>query len=206
VVKTAKRRASKIREIVAIAEKLFLEKGYEETTIDDILEHTGLSKGGFYHYFKSKEEVLTVSIDTLMQDMLAEFEPIVENQTLTAMEKLKLFMKKKAEFQRPKKQFAKYLSVLMQSDMALYKYYLNLAQRYVEPLSQIINQGKTEGFFNVQYPKETADILLRAAISFPQSALLGNYVQDEASHQQYSVSLREVIARTLGIDSKELES
>ena len=205
MVKTAKQRASKTREMVAIAEKLFLEKGYEETTIDDILEKTGLSKGGFYHYFQSKEELLSKSINTLMQDMLTELEPIVEDEMLTAMEKLKLFMKKKAEFQQPKKEYAKYLSRLMKSDTALYKYYLTLAQRYIEPLSRIIEQGAKEGTFRVQYPRETADILLRAAISFPQSALLSNYIKEEARHHQYSIALRDVIVRTLGIDSKDLE-
>src|ERR687898_708015 len=123
MVKTAKRRPSKIKEIIAITEELFLAKGYEETTVDDILEKTGLSKGGFYHYFKSKEEVLSESINSLVQDVLRALGPIVSDERLNALEKLKLFMKKKAEFQQPKKQFAKYLSRLMSSDIALYKYY-----------------------------------------------------------------------------------
>ncbi len=70
MVKTAKHRPEKTREIVTISEQLFLEKGFAETTVDDILKRAGLSKGGFYHYFKSKEEVLSESIKMLMQDML----------------------------------------------------------------------------------------------------------------------------------------
>lgn len=65
-------------------------------------------------------------------------------EQLTALEKLKLFMSKKAEFQQPRKDFAKYLSMLMKSDFTLYKYYLSLAQSYVEPLAAIIEQGKHE--------------------------------------------------------------
>lgn len=204
MVKTTKQRPEKTRQIVAVAEKLFLEKGYAETTVDDILEATGLSKGGFYHYFKSKEEVLSESIKMLMQDMLAAFTPIVQDETLTALEKLKLFMKTKSEFQQPRKEFARYLSMLMKSDFALYKYYISLAQNYIEPLAAIIEQGKKEGAFNVQHPRETADILLRIVTSFPQSALFGEYIQDEAKRRKYSISLKHVIARTLGVDIKEL--
>lgn len=40
------------------AEAVFLAKGYEAATVNDILAAANLSKGGFYHYFKSKAEVL----------------------------------------------------------------------------------------------------------------------------------------------------
>jgi AcrR family transcriptional regulator len=203
--KTAKHRPDKIRKIVEISEKLFLKKGYEATTIDDILAATGLSKGGFYHYFTSKDDVLAESVKTIMKDMLAELEPIINDDKFSAMEKLKHFMAKKAGFQQSRKEFAKYLSMLMQSDFMLYKYYTSLAQSYVDPLAKIIEQGAKEGVFSVQYPRATADILLRAAASFPQSALLGEYLLDANQHQQYSISLKQVIARTLGIDSKELD-
>ena len=44
--------------ILDAAERLFLEKGYEGTSVQDILDALGMSKGGFYHYFDSKEAVL----------------------------------------------------------------------------------------------------------------------------------------------------
>ena len=44
--------------IVRTAEKLFFEKGYEETSIQDILDALSISKGGFYHYFESKIALL----------------------------------------------------------------------------------------------------------------------------------------------------
>ncbi len=44
--------------IIRTAEKLFFEKGYEETSIQDILDALSISKGGFYHYFESKIALL----------------------------------------------------------------------------------------------------------------------------------------------------
>lgn len=46
------------QELTALGKRLFVERGYENTRVDDILEASGMSKGGFYHHFKSKEDVL----------------------------------------------------------------------------------------------------------------------------------------------------
>ena len=45
-------------QLLDAAEKLFFEKGYDRTSVQDILDALGMSKGGFYHYFDSKEAVL----------------------------------------------------------------------------------------------------------------------------------------------------
>lgn len=59
---------NKKRELLAVAEKLFIVKGYEQTSIDDILKESGISKGGFYHYFKSKDEILSESINNIIDE------------------------------------------------------------------------------------------------------------------------------------------
>ena len=46
------------QEMLAVAERLFCTKGYEATSVQDILNVLHISKGGFYHHFTSKEEVL----------------------------------------------------------------------------------------------------------------------------------------------------
>ena len=45
--------------IVAAAWKLFFDKGYDNTTVDEIIQNCGVSKGAFYHYFKAKDELLS---------------------------------------------------------------------------------------------------------------------------------------------------
>lgn len=45
--------------IARVAWRLFHEKGYEETTIDEIILESGTSKGSFYHYFSSKDALLS---------------------------------------------------------------------------------------------------------------------------------------------------
>lgn len=71
------------RRIVASAWELFYKYGYENTTIDDIVEHSGASKGSFYHYFSSKDALLESlsylfdeKYDELMETMSRDLGPI----------------------------------------------------------------------------------------------------------------------------------
>ena len=45
------------RRILEVSRRLFTEKGYEHTTIQDIVDALGMSKGAIYHHFKSKEDI-----------------------------------------------------------------------------------------------------------------------------------------------------
>ncbi|MFT9496729.1 TetR/AcrR family transcriptional regulator [Anaerosolibacter sp.] len=202
--KAAKKNTSKKNELVEIAEKLFIEKGYEETSVEDILKASGLSKGGFYHYFKSKEEVLVESINTLADGLLKDIEPIIEDQGLNAVEKLNRMMEKKVAAQKQKKEIIQYLFMIMKSDFMFYKYCIIMAQKYVDPFARIIEQGTKEGVFNVAFPRETADILLRAITSIPQSMFFDEYMEDKTQSLNYKASLEAVVARALGIDTKEI--
>lgn len=49
--------------IARVAWKLFQEKGYDNTTIDEIIQHSNTSKGSFYHYYSSKDELLSALPD-----------------------------------------------------------------------------------------------------------------------------------------------
>jgi AcrR family transcriptional regulator len=203
VARPADNHENKKRELLTIAEKLFLKKGYELTSIDDVLKESGISKGGFYHYFKSKDEILSESINNIIEESIKYLQPIVDDERLNALEKFKLFMIKKSEFQSTKIDYAKLLAKLMQSDITQYKYSLIMSQKMVEPFAKIIEQGVKEGVFAVEYPRETADILIRTVNSVVQSASYDEYINDETKHRRYLLSLRAVIARTLGISQQE---
>ena len=47
-----------VERILAEAARLFLQKGFEKTSMQDIMDATGLSKGAIYHHFASKEDIL----------------------------------------------------------------------------------------------------------------------------------------------------
>ena len=56
------------KKIIKISRRLFLEQGYENTTVRQILKKAGLSTGSLYHFFKNKEEILLFSLkDALLE-------------------------------------------------------------------------------------------------------------------------------------------
>ena len=60
--------------IVTAAWKLFYQQGYEDTTIEEIIEESGTSKGSFYHYFGGKDALLG-SLAYMMDEKYEELEP-----------------------------------------------------------------------------------------------------------------------------------
>ncbi len=58
--------------ILQAATTCFCEKGYHRTTIQDICDEAGLSKGGLYTYFRSKEEVLAAAVEESVQTALQQ--------------------------------------------------------------------------------------------------------------------------------------
>lgn len=69
-----------------------------------------------------------------------------------------------------------------------------MSQKMVPLFTQIIQQGKDEGVFHVEYPYETADILIRAIVGFPNSYTYDKYMSDDEKRRRYLLSLRGIIA------------
>ena len=55
--------------IIKISRRLFLEQGYENTTVRQILKQAGLSTGSLYHFFKNKEEILLFALKDALLEM-----------------------------------------------------------------------------------------------------------------------------------------
>ena len=89
-----------VQKILEVSLKLFLEKGYEETTVLDIVNNLGgLTRGAFYHHFKSKEEVLDALGDKLFFDN-NPFEKVKNEKGLNGLEKIKKVLKMQFQNQR----------------------------------------------------------------------------------------------------------
>src|SRR5215831_6665391 len=77
VVKKAEERRT---EILDAAQGLFLSRGYDATTVKDLLNAVGISKGAFYHHFSAKEDVLQALVWRLAEQGLAALSPIIEQE------------------------------------------------------------------------------------------------------------------------------
>ena len=75
------------KEILDIAEALFIAKGYEETSTTDILERVGIARGTLYYHFKSKEEILDALIDRIIDGVVRNIKSAVSGN-MSAKKKL----------------------------------------------------------------------------------------------------------------------
>ena len=72
IVKEATERKNEILDAAAV---LFMKKGFDNTSTNDILDAVGIARGTLYHHFKSKEEVMDALIDRQMEQILSAARP-----------------------------------------------------------------------------------------------------------------------------------
>ena len=68
------------KEILDIAEQLFIEKGFDNTSTNDILREIGIARGTLYYYFKSKEEILDAVIDRITNQLVEKSKEIFDQK------------------------------------------------------------------------------------------------------------------------------
>jgi AcrR family transcriptional regulator len=76
------------QEIIEVAQKLFIENGYLQTKVSDIVKAIGVSQGTFYNYFKSKEEIVDAIVNGYLAEIIQKILPIMGDGRLSALEKL----------------------------------------------------------------------------------------------------------------------
>jgi TetR/AcrR family transcriptional regulator, transcriptional repressor for nem operon len=142
-------------------------KGYEQMTIQDILDDLQISKGAFYHYFGSKQALLEAIIQRMLDEMEEQFLlPIVHDAKLSALEKLQRFFdtlnrRKVAQ----KGFFLALLRVWYTDDNAIVRQKLLLTgvKRITPLLTEIIRQGVQEGVLTTSYPEQVGEAVLSLA-------------------------------------------
>ena len=75
------------QELLAIAAKLFAERGFKNTTVRDIADAAGILSGSLYHHFDSKESIVDELLDSFQQELWREYDAI-EASDRTPREKL----------------------------------------------------------------------------------------------------------------------
>jgi len=171
----------KRNELIRIAFDLFMSKGYEATTIADVLRVAGISKGSLYHYFASKEEILDAVIEYLGELAQKAYVPMLENSQMTAMEKLKNLF---SALNNPNQMIRQTEDYVLNQKKSLFHYYLRDKNERLmaEAYDLIIQQGIQEGVFHVPDSKIVARILassssIQNGTSFPSRSEIAVYTQ-----------------------------
>ena len=95
----------KRNEILDTAQRLIYSIGYEQMTIQDVIEELKMSKGAFYHYFKSKNDLLEALITHMTEGVIHTIQPIADDPTLSGLEKINRFFDATANWKSARKPF-----------------------------------------------------------------------------------------------------
>ena len=151
-------------EILDVAQRLFYQKGYKRTSIQDIITEIGIAKGTFYHYFSSKLDLLDAMIERMIEQTLQSLEPLVANNQLSALEKFERFFSDIADWKIENKTFLlDLMNILYKDENAVLRYKIEAAsvEKTVPLLAQIIEQGMAEGSFATEFPADIAEIVFQ---------------------------------------------
>ena len=154
-------------EIMDASMLLFMEKGYANTTTQDIVDKVNISRGLLYYHFKNKEDILYCLVERYSEKLLRDIHVIVNDDDKTAIEKIRDFID--ATIIPTDNVSAEGTELQKTVDLEENRYMLDkLSHKLIEKLTiyfeRIINQGISEKVFSVKYPSETAEFLMTAYV------------------------------------------
>jgi AcrR family transcriptional regulator len=89
---------AKRSEILDVALRLVYSRGYQEMSIQDILDGLGISRGAFYHYFDSKQALLEALIERMGRVAEQALLPVVQDPNLNAIQKFRRYFEASAHW------------------------------------------------------------------------------------------------------------
>lgn len=157
---------NKKEQILDISFSLFLEKGYDNTSISDILSKLDIARGTLYYHFESKEAIMDAIIERSAKKIVEEAESVILQKELSVYEKIfALFSGTSMKRLSGGELMIDYLN---QPQNALFheKSNRSFIQKITPILADIIKEGVEEGIFDNAYPYESAEIILVMIMGF----------------------------------------
>ena len=204
--------AEKRNAILDVAQRLIYTRGYEQMTIQDILDDLQISKGAFYHYFDSKQALLEALVERIGVGALQLILPIVHDPELPALDKFQRYLDTLNQWKVGQKAFfLALLRVWFTDDNAIVRQKLRAtAIREIAPLlSEIIRQGIQEGVMTATYPDQLGEVIMSLAQDAGETigALLLSFdpERDDMQRIERTVSVyTDTFERVLGLPAGSL--
>ncbi len=145
------------KEILDAAQKLFLQKGYEETSVSDIMNMAGGAKGMFYRFFESKEEIMhRLGNQLFFQNN--PFEAVRKRKDLNGLQKIRELLVQNRSDEKRNSINMQAVSIL--KDPHILSAAIEENRRVLTPLwFELLMEGKRDGSIRTEYTKELSELL-----------------------------------------------
>ena len=152
-------RAIRREAFVEVSLRLIQAKGYEQMSIQDVLDELDASRGAFYHYFASKLALLEAAVDHIVAAAMEAVSPVAADPRLSAAQKIERLFSGIAGWKAERRELMlALLEVWYSDDNAIVrdKVRRSSVAVLVPLLSTIVEQGRVEGVFSARSPDGAA--------------------------------------------------
>ena len=181
-------------EIMDTAQVLFAQKGFEETSVADIVRKIGVAQGTFYYHFESKEQLLNEILNRLVDLGIYRIEEIFNDQQMSAADKIVGMFRTFFELGNNHGSLGEY--VHQEKNNALHQRLMDKSLVRIGPMVvKIVREGVSRGEFNTIYPEEVTEIVLYGVSQFIHHHI---YIEDKSRIKQKIQAVEDVMERVLG--------
>ncbi len=149
-----------LEQILSVSARLFIDKGYEKTSVQDIIEALGMSKGAIYHHFKSKEEILDAVMNRQFSYTAQMMNVLIQNtQAANAREKLIRILENVVADQDAHS-LNRVLSTQIKNPQFVVTGMKEGVNKDASIIAAILLEGKVDGSISIDYPTECAEVFM----------------------------------------------
>ena len=154
----AKTKEERRNEIIETAGRLFEEKGYEQTQVQDIVNEIGVAKGLFYYYFKSKDEVMEELADRYADAIIDAVNKLIDKDISTFDKINRIFQ---IFIDSAEKKFGIFMGILnVKNGITHERIFFNVGKKMVPLVTELILSGNDNGECNCSDPEFITEFLI----------------------------------------------
>lgn len=203
--------------ILDVAQRLFFERGWTAVTLTEVLAASGLSKGGFYHHFTAKDDLLDGVVTRMTRASMTEALAAQRAAPGDAPARFNAFLaalnRRKVEC-GPQMRFLSEMLLAPGNDLLFHRVGAAFTRAALPALTEIIGEGVREGHFRATDAALTAETILAQSLGQGRREMLRQALAraragapDEAARLVWQRSAREaqLIDRLLGLPPGSIE-
>lgn len=199
-------------ELLDLAQRLFLQDGYDSTPIARIIEEAGIAKGTFYHHFKSKAELVEALVERQVEALLPAYDAALARTDLSPLAQLQMFFDISIVWKANNIELmVATIQALYQDDNILLRKRMN--ERNVEAfspyLNEVVRRGAEAGAFHTPYGSRLGGFLMSmmAGLAEAQGNMVAGLLEHPDSIDAYAEFMEMVehsINRMLGLEDRTI--